>query len=124
MPIARHVLIDLRHFVERRDGVPWHIAIDPSREITEYATYGVFAKCLDQSGSVVSVPPRLSVYVWWARDMHAIDVTMQQAAASAAAKILTVQSSIGVPPARYRHFAEAFWPRDQQRIDLIVGSGS
>ena len=107
----RQVVLDMQKHIETIHRKPWIEAIEDFGMITEYATYGVFAKYADGCKRVAPTPPRLSVYFWWPEEVAGMGKDLADKVKSAHAKIVGVQSNTGLSPSQYRPLVAALWPQ-------------
>ena len=107
--LRRDVLLDLCLTIEQRHKRPWFEAFDPYDSITEYTTYGVFAKYVDKQARVTCKPPDLSLYFWWPNEVNRMATDLPQTLRASSAKMMAVQSNVGVEAAAYAEQVRAVW---------------
>jgi Family of unknown function (DUF6492) len=108
--LHRQIVLDMHSCIAAIHHKPWMRAVEDYEMITEYATYGVFAKYVDGCKRVTPTPPRLSAYFWWAEEVAAIDRDFASKVKVTHAKMVAVQSNSGILPGQYRPLVAALWP--------------
>lgn len=110
-PMHVGVLRDLQSFICERHGMAWYDAIIGTDCITEFATYGVYAKHIDQCARVVPVVPRVVAWFWWSEEINGLEERLEASIMEPQIKLVGVQSNGGRAPASYRGLFEKVWAR-------------
>jgi len=111
-PVPMHVglVLEMQRHIERLHSMPWTEAVIRGDRITEYTTYGTYARHLDNLQQVAAALPALTLYYWWKQqgDRLAEDFDARLARAPAA-KMVLVNSNMGIPLEQYRTLVAGRW---------------
>jgi hypothetical protein len=105
----RGVLEDMLEFVAGHSGVRWEDAFVNTPYLTEYTTYGVYAREIDGLARVEPVRPLLSTYYWWPGEFEDGENRVRGHPPADLRSIISIQSNLGVSIERQRKFAENVW---------------
>ncbi len=110
VPMHRGVVRDLLAHIEKQHGISWMEAIVRGDRITEYTTYGAYARHVDELARVWPVRPSLAVYYWWHEEGQSLHDDFHERLASGNPKIVLINSNMGFPAESYRNLVAAAWP--------------
>ena len=111
VPFALHrqVLLDLQAFIEDRHRKHWMSVILETPLITEYATYGVYARYVDGLMRHAPVRPPLCTYFWWPEQIEALRETFRDRVQQDASKMVVIHSSARHAADTYRDLVQDMW---------------
>ncbi|HEY3999197.1 MAG TPA: DUF6492 family protein, partial [Candidatus Xenobia bacterium] len=108
--LHRDVMLELQRHVEQLHQKDWIRAILGTPDIYEYQTYGVFARHLHHLRLVAPVVPQLSLYYWWPEQIETIAQDFARRLEERPARLVLVNSNLGIDTAVYRSLIAARWP--------------
>ncbi|HVS72505.1 MAG TPA: DUF6492 family protein [Phycisphaerae bacterium] len=111
VPMHCQLVKDMQTLIERRHRMPWMEAIINGDRIMEYTTYGAYARHVDQLKTVAPVAPRVALYYWWKKDTENLLENLDARLAASNAKIILINSNIGLSNDDCRRAALRAWAR-------------
>ena len=114
VPLQCGVLKEMRDALQARHRKPWMEAIIDGSRITEYTTYGVYARYIDQLRRVKPHRPGLCVYYWWSAQAQTLGEDLARRVRDERGKMVLINSNIGRPVSAYRAAIESVW--DEQAV--------
>lgn len=108
VPMHRQVVLDLQRYVEDKYGMHWSHAMTRAR-VTEYQTYGAYARHLSRRRAVQPVEPTLCLYYWWPEQVQRIEHDLLDRIQTVGGKAILVNSNSGRPVSAYRKTVERAW---------------
>jgi hypothetical protein len=122
VPIHREGLLDMRQFLEKTYNKRW---IDAFLEcqLTEYTSYGVFARDVNNLKHHHLTQPPYTLNYWVAEEMENIESDLIEKISDTDVRIVLINSSAGRPVSEYRHLVEKAWMiAEQNPATAPVGS--
>ncbi len=108
VPMHRDVVLKLRQKLEEIHGESW-IEIFLKLGLTEYTTYGVFARFVNGLDKVSPVEPPYTLNYWVPHQVEDLESTMLKKIEETGARIILMNSHIGKPVESYRHLVNLAW---------------
>lgn len=109
LPMDTHVVRKMRSHIELLHKKHWLRAIVETPWITEYATYGAFAECIDRFESVVPVVPTLAAWCWWKSEADDLEHRIGEICTNKSVKIIGIQSNLKIDVAQYAASIRRQW---------------
>jgi len=112
VPMHRDIVLDMQRHIEDRHAMPWMDAMVGGDRITEYTTYGTYARHVDAMRRVCSARPEMTLYYWWKEDAGPDGEIADDLATrlqGATSRMVLVNSNMGLHVNRYRFVAERLW---------------
>jgi len=116
VPLQRDVLLEMQSAIQQRHKKNWMDAIISADRIMEYTTYGTFARHIHQLKLVSPIAPPLVFYYWWATTADTIQREFHQRLAATAAKIVLINSNMGLQVSQYRDLVAAAWDHPAGKV--------
>lgn len=109
VPTSVPIVKEMLAHIEQRHKMPWAEAIIRGDRITEYATYGAYARHIDKCRRVCPVRPSLALYYWWQGEAQALHQDFHERLAAAPSKMVLINSNMGLDACTYRDLVAAAW---------------
>lgn len=109
VPMCRAVVCDLLNHIEKLHNLPWMEALIRGERLTEYTTYGTYARHIDNLARVTPARPGLCHYFWWGTSAENIAETFENEIAASDKPLVLVNSNMGHPVSDYRALAQRIW---------------
>jgi hypothetical protein len=109
VPMCTQVVRDMQAHIENAHGMNWMEAMIRAERITEYTTYGTYARHIDAFKRTVPALPQLTVYYWWPEQFDTIASDLEARVDAANASMVLVNSNGKHPVSEYRHYVERLW---------------
>lgn len=111
-PVPMHTLVvrEMLQHIEKTHGMNWMDAMVNADRITEYTTYGTYARHIDNCRRTAAVPPALTLYYWWKTEGARLAEDFDMRVTQAKPKMVLINSNIGIPVEQYRQLAARVWP--------------
>jgi hypothetical protein len=110
VPMHAGVVREMQAHIQKVHGMNWMEAMVRGERITEYATYGTYARHIDNCRRVAPEHPALTLYYWWKREGAQLAEDFAARVAQARPKMVLINSNIGIPVEQYRRLASSVWP--------------
>ncbi|HLK58708.1 MAG TPA: DUF6492 family protein [Chthonomonadaceae bacterium] len=110
LPMHTEVVREMIAYIEDRHKGNWAEAM-VDHHVTEYMTYGAYARYLHHLKRVVPAEPTRCLYYWWADQIATMQTDFPERLAQSRAKAVLVQSNLGRAVRDYRALAELAWSR-------------
>jgi hypothetical protein len=110
VPMQTQVVREMQQHIEKTHGMNWMEAMVRGDRITEYATYGAYARHVDNCRRVAPVLPPLTLYYWWKREGAQLAEDFETRVMQTHPKMVLINSNIGIPVEQYRQLAARVWP--------------
>ncbi len=108
-PMHCGVIEDVQQFIADRHGKHWINAVTETDVITEFATYGAFARYIDNLQRVVPVNPSIISWFWWKNEVENMASQIDECLADERVRMVGVQSNAGYEPSTYKPMFERVW---------------
>ncbi|HVX83189.1 MAG TPA: DUF6492 family protein [Phycisphaerae bacterium] len=111
VPMHCQLVKDMQTLIEQRHHMPWMEAIITGDRIMEYTTYGAYARHVDQLKTVAPIAPQIALYYWWKHETENLLENLDARLAASRAKIILINSNIGLSHDECRRAAHRAWER-------------
>lgn len=108
VPFHRDVVIEMRKCLEEVHKLRW-IDVFLKYGLTEYTTYGVFAKHVYSGNKVSSIRPPFTLNYWLPEDVKDLESKLITQIGECNARIVLINSNIGLSAESYRGVVERAW---------------
>jgi hypothetical protein len=108
VPLHRTVILQMQKFIEQKYSQHWSLAMTRAK-VTEYQTYGAYARHTNGLKHLQAVEPKLCVYYWWPEEAQKIEVDLVDRIRQSRGKAVLVNSNTGRPVNSYRGAVESAW---------------
>ncbi|HVT81412.1 MAG TPA: DUF6492 family protein [Phycisphaerae bacterium] len=116
VPMCTQVVRDMQAHIENAHGMNWMEAMIRAERITEYTTYGTYARHVDSCRRTAPVLPALTLYYWWKTEGARLAEDFDVRVAQAKPKMILINSNIGIPVEQYRQLASRAWPGARAQV--------
>jgi len=110
VPMHTQVVRDMQTEIEKQHGMNWMEAMIQAERITEYTTYGTYARHIDNCRRTAPVPPALTLYYWWKTEGARLAEDFDTRVSQIKPKMVLINSNMGIPVEEYRQLAMRVWP--------------
>ena len=108
VPMHRDIVLDLRNCMERKYSKRW-IDVFMENHLTEYTTYGVFARDVNALSKLhMTIPPH-TLNFWVAETMKSFETELIEKVSTLDVRFVCIQSNIGRSVSEYRTVVEQVW---------------
>jgi hypothetical protein len=108
VPMHCRVVLDLQAHIEKRYRMPWADAL-VKHSMTEYMTYGVFARYINDLNHLIPARPALCLNYWTPDDFDKIEHDFLRQIEEMKAKAVLMNSYVGRQVPEYRAMVEQAW---------------
>ena len=108
VPLHREVVLALQRELSRVHDRNW-IDVFLENDLTEYTTYGVFARYVNGLYKVAPVKPPFTLNYWSNEQLEGYTDTLLGQIRSQGARVVCINSAIGRPVSEYRSLVENVW---------------
>jgi hypothetical protein len=114
VPLHRQVVLGLQRGLERIHGRRWSdVFLDLN--LTEYTSYGVYARFVNDLKHVTPVKPPFTLSFWNDEQLEGYTETLLDRIRARGAKVVCINSGIGRPVDEYRSLVEKAWSAGGRR---------
>jgi hypothetical protein len=108
LPMHCEVMRSMTDRLEAMYGKPWY-DVFIHKNLTEYTTYGVYCRFVNDMKHVTPVYPPFSLIYWIGDHLEGYSDTLPQRVRAEGAKVVCINSAIGRPVGEYREVVESVW---------------
>jgi hypothetical protein len=108
VPLHRRVVLEMQQFIQDKYAEHWSHAMTRAK-VTEYQTYGAYARHPNGLAGLEAVEPRLCVYYWWPEETQKIEHDLVSRIRQSSGKAVLVNSNSGRPVTSYRQAVVNAW---------------
>ncbi|MGD0540288.1 MAG: DUF6492 family protein [Tepidisphaeraceae bacterium] len=108
VPMKRQLLLDMQAYIEARHKKSWMKAM-LQWNVTEYSTYGVYAKHIARLKDLCLTRPPISISYWSESDVANFESDFPEKTEDVRTKMVCVQSHTGLTLDDFRPYVEKIW---------------